>query len=368
MLTRDVFYIDLLMKTIKAGYLLLRHLPPACVVETASLKNEMVPEQPQEEQSSVIQEAVFNGISQPTLCLGEGNIIEMVNDSFTRAFNLTKSQIIGHELTYFIPESKDNEQQRNREDGEELGFYEQLSLVWENRVEEDVFLWRVPCITDWGTSEIDLEAHLVRNKFTLNVLGVVFFIEDIKRARDAEVALTNAKTYHETLQNQLIPRQMRDLVTKDITEFGFVVENVFVIAIRLGNIWPSDGQWGSLSDVILMVEELCKANPPFQFVNSYWDIIVIIGGLFEPSPREKLADVCEHLVAKIKHQLNEKLPHCVNGGCRYVICVCEGGPVLCGLKDEEHPKLIVTSSIINDVVEAAALYNDEENTLVVTPS
>ena len=39
-----------------------------------------------------------------------------------------------------------------------------------------------------------------------------------------------------------------------------------------------------------------------------------------------------------------------------------------GVKDEEHPKLIVTSSIINDVVEAAALYNDEENTLVVTPS
>ena len=358
---RDVLYTTLLFETNKAGYLLLRHLPPASIVETPAILKEMVPEEPKKEVRTVIQDAVFDEISQPTLCLGEGNIIEMVNNPFTRAFNLTKSQIIGQRLTYFIPETSNSDKSKPKT--AETDFYEKLALIWENKlIDDDDIHARVACLIDGGASEIDIVGRLVRSKFSLHVLGIVFFIEDIKRARDAETSLTNAQNYQVTLQNQLIPPAMQNNIPKE-------VDRVIVIALRIAQFVDfKDSKWGSLEDIITLTEELCRNNPPFQFVTSYFDTVVLIGGLTDSAPREKLADTCEHLVSEIKTQLNEKLERREDNACRFVIAVAEGGPVLATVRNENYPKLVVVGPIINDAIEAAASSNDDMNTIVVSPA
>ena len=360
-LLRDWGYTTLLFETNEAGYLLMRHLPPTCIAETPAILKEMVPEEPKKEVRTVIQDAVFDEISQPTLCLGEGNIIEMVNNPFTRAFNLTKSQIIGQRLTFFIPETGNGDPSKPKT--AETDFYERLAMIWENTlIDDDDIHARVACLIDGGTSEIDIVGRLVRSKFSLHVLGIVFFIEDIKRARDAETSLTNAQNYQATLENQLIPPAMQNNIPKE-------VDRVIVIAVRIGQFVDfKDAKWGSLEDIITLMEDLCRNNPPFQFVTSYFDTVILIGGLADSAPREKLADTCEHLVSEIKTQLNEKLERREDNGCRFVIAVAEGGPVLATVRNENYPKLVVIGPIINDAIEAAASSNHDMNTIVVSPT
>jgi PAS domain-containing protein len=306
---------------LRAAVALLRQVPPPWIAETRALVEFFIPQVPEEPpDSQSIAQLIAAALSTPTLCLGEGLMVEWANPAFQATFELQPETVVGRHLDALIPRAL-RPSLETWDDGEGR-LYERLAEVASGGLDE------LHCNTKLVAGGKNVAVSLTA--FTAPGAGVVLFVVSRAEGEIADAKFAAARRHAENLQSQLIPREFARQA-----DGPFLVDSATLVGVSIEGIHELvRHDFREFGLVIAMVESSVRRNPPFTMLRPVGGYIVAAGGLFlgEGARPIEHALPAVALARAIKAELREKLPR--REGRRFSIAIAIAGPLLCEVAEE----------------------------------
>jgi PAS domain-containing protein len=317
----DRYFCIIARERLRTALALVRHVPPPWISQTRPLVSFFLPQPPEEApDSQSIAQLVASALATPTLCLGEGLIVEWMNPAFEHAFDLPPASVIGRPFDTIVPRA--NRPRLETWGHDEGRLYDGLTQLAMGSVEE------LHCNTKLITSGKNVPVALT--SFSVAGGGVVVFITNRTEAEIADVNLAEAKRRVEVLQRQLVPRELAKMPTGPFTVAHCTLLGVAIDGVA--DIVSHD--FREFGPILAVVEAAVRKNPPFTMLRPVGGQLFAAGGLF----LGENANLIEHalpaltLARTLTSSLKDKLPR--RDGRRFSVALEIGGPILCELKDD----------------------------------
>lgn len=331
---------------LKTALLLIRHIPPPDIIESAELLNILlVLEKKEYHKRNNVYEVIFNTISSPIILVGDNGIIKMANKSFESVFQLRSEQMVGSNLTSFIPPPLADQNDLSIEEQGTFLLYEKLRQIQNNELKEETFSVITRCVSSFKTNhsindKSEEERHLPipvnLTVFTVRaqnqVIGFIFIIEDQARESKIQEQLREANRNVDVLMSQLIPREIASYIDSRLNsldnDLSFSIPESFLVVVRIKNIDQYLKQnWDDFNNLIENLEFDAKENPPFIFIQTTYDLALFIGGIFGDIEMTELSSLTLSFVNVLTKTLDNKLQSKKN----YSIAIAAGGPLVAGV-------------------------------------
>ena len=356
----DILFDNMLKRLLKTALLLIRHLPPPAIAESPQLLNILLVQTDRlNDHNSNTNEVIFNSISVPVVLLGEGCIIEAINNSFQSTFGVHNEQVVGHHLSCLIPNPGSEEIDMTPEEQGAFHLYEKMNLILSQESDEDGFSYMTKLISNEDeTMIVKVSVHIIKNKENV-VSGFILIIEDLKQIINVEERLSDVKKNADYLMNQLIPRKFSSIIEEKGKKFSFVITQAFVVVVHI-NVVDAILEKGfeEYDALISLLESDAFKNPPFLYLKTVYDLICFVGGIFEEKEMKDLAYIALDLTTSIMKTLNSKLKPIIDEK-RFSIAIACGGPLLGGIIHSKNPIFDVSGDLITEASKIAMNASNE---------
>jgi hypothetical protein len=342
----DQLYISAILAMLRTAVLMIRHIPPHRVVHTRSLLEIFLPANADESHDAQnVSQLIVDSCSTPIAFVGEGLIIDWVNAAFRKTYQMSAKTVVGRPLDEIIPRAMRSSLETWDED--EAHLYENLELMNDGSLNECSCMTK--CMTEGQSIPVMVSAFGVRNS------GIVVFVENRIDAEIAISRLNGVKRHVESLQNQLVPKELATFA-ENPESVTFVTKTATVVAVQIHSVADLVAQdYGRFEFFISLVEGVARRNPPFFLQKIVFNTLYIMGGLFQDDaePQDHAVPAMP-LAQNVSRELSRQLA--ASGGKRFSIAVTTGGPLLCLLIGKTRPVFEVVGSLIDqasDLVAAA---------------
>ena len=352
--TIDIFVDAILKRLLKAGMIVLRHVPPIHFATNTSLIAVFLPKHDVLfANGRSFQEAIFLTCDTPVVVVGMGMIVDLINHTFRDQFQVETGIVVGHTLTTLIPKPNWRSANLTPEEKAVLKFYKKVNQMLMGPYRgPDSRVFLTPCLHGDEYVQARITAHRVTNK-SGRCTNVALFVENYQTLLQVRKELADIQEMTENLMNQLIPREIAEFaVNRD--ELHFMVNRATVVAIK---VWAIDDVMKDdclgFDRIIAYTEGIVRKNPPYVILKIVFNTIYAIGGLIsDPAEHQDIARHGLMIGLEVYRFLNMTIPR--NGQRRFNIACVTGGPILTFLVGDKDPTFEVFGSIVGfatDVLE-----------------
>lgn len=351
----SIVFEQTLIKNLKASLILIRHLPPPFVVETPKIVNILLVKKAEEsEEINDPKQIVFNTTEAPIICIGDGFIIETINKAFMKSFNFSVEQLVGKKLTSLIDQPVELEGEKTPQEQGAYRMYEKMNLMIEQ--DEDLKC-NYPVLCACGDEEevvTVVDVHPVHDKSN-HISNFIIFIEDRKKTGKIRRKLEETKNESSMLVKQLMPPGVMSYFAGKDEDFALSVKSATALTVQIVQAVDliAEGE-EKLSRIFAQIERIAKEHQPFIKVQSLFDTLVFVGGIFASEGDNSHAAVALELAKEVKNELSSMMPVNQEGIARFEIAIMTGGPLICYIEGDKHKSFVVIGKLIDDVIQMQA--------------
>lgn len=348
----SVIFEKSLMKNLKTALILIRHLPPPIVVETAKIVDILLVKKTQEaEELDDPKQIVFNTTEAPIICVGDSFIIETINKAFKKSFNFSSEQLVGKKLTSLIDQPVELEGEKTPQEQGAFRMYEKMNLMIE---QEEALKCNYPVLCVCGDEEevkTTVDVYPVFDKSS-HISNFIVFIEDRKKTGKIKEKLDEVKNESSMIMNQLRPSDVVNFFANKDDDFVFSAKMVTVVTVQIVQAVDMLNDNGEkLCKIFAQIERIAKDHQPFIKVQSLYDTLFFVGGIFGQDDDYSHTKIALEFAKDVKNELSNAIPVNQDGAPRFKIAILTGGPVICGIEGDKYKYFEVIGNVIDDAIE-----------------
>ena len=285
---------------------------------------------------------IIHHSSDPIICLGGNEAVELINKATTTLLGYTPEQVLGQGIAAFFDTQSCEEVQK------------QIAMMKQNQTAM-TYESHVTCITD-SDSPIDCKLTLIgmgRKDSNSGATSYVIIVSDEGELVEGKRKAEEAKQKSETLLYHILPMDIVLRINRGESNISFSVPSATIIFIDIqrfsdyaSSMSPSQIM-GALSLMFGSFDDLLSKYPIIIKIKLIGDIYMAAGGLFAPNePPQKHAEACVKFAIDVLQDLDD-INNRLSSNLNVRIGINTGGPLIAGVLGTDKPVFDIIGDPIN---------------------